>query len=374
MGTNTVRLILICAVLISLSGLRAEAAKNDITLFGSVGQKYDDNITYAEDDELGDFITALSTGVTVNYANPQTFLEAQARIVQQYYWDYSENNHNAQYLSLKGEHALSKNDRIMVSNDFSHSYEPYGFEEQFNRVGGLYDSFRNRFHIDYQRDVTKYMRVKVAYENSVDLTDRADLLDSYINKVLMEGIYSLNSKTHLFAGYEFMNHELDDMADATIHSLNGGIKYYFTEQLSLEARSGVDLIESFNGNHLTEPMWTLTLTDQITKTEAIHLSFSKRYSTNPYTDDVLDSWRVSTTLEGQLRKRLTGALEIFYGQGEYAVSDIDEQFLGGNIKFLYQLTRNLQANFSYTNSRTTSNLHSREYSKNVVFLGLTASF
>lgn len=357
-----------------LQNVMANAGEQNIRVQGSIGQKYDDNITYDSSDEVSDFITTLGTGIDLNYTNRRTSAKIKARIVEQLYLDLTENNNSSQYLTMTVKHDLTKYDSFSLSNSFSHSSDPYTLEEQFGRTGGRYDSYRNQLDLSYVKNFSKRLSMRFGYQNNIDQKDRSDLLDSYINKVLIDGIYSSNAKTTFFLGYEFLDHELGSVGNATIHTVNGGIKYFLTEQFSIESRMGIDFIDSFNGNSLIEPMWSVMLSNQITEKESVDLSFSKRYSTNSYTEDVFDSWQVSSKIHSQLSRKLSSSLEMFYGQGTYDSSDVEESFLGGDASLSYEINKNLRGNVAYKNTQTTSNVESNEYKKNVISVGIVGEF
>ncbi len=352
------------------------AGNAEIKIRASAGQKYDDNINFGtQGNKLADFVSTLSTGMSLSYETQRTLTQVIANVTQELYWKYTENQNTAEDLTFSLKQALTKHDNILMSDSFTHTYEPQTFDEEFARVGGRFSYFRNRFDIGYLRDFSEQFTTKIGYGNDLDISNNADLLDSYVNRASVEGRYALSSKRSVFATYDFLHRELDPRGgQANINTLSGGLREYFTEQLSLEGRVGIDIVDSYNDKRYYKPLYTATLTDQLNERTAANLSFTQRYSTNPYTSDVFNSWRISGALNSQLNSRLSTTASIFYGRGEYISLNIEDNLIGGNIGFSYDLNKYLKANVSYTYSETTSNVSSREYRKNVVFLGMTTEF
>jgi hypothetical protein len=346
----------------------------EVKVRAAAKQLFDDNINYSEKNRNTDFISTLSAGASLNYEGKRTQAEFAADVTQQLYWDLTENNNTSEHLSLVLNHQLTKYDSIQITDTFTHAYDPGSFDEQFGRVSGRYSYYSNQFGLGYMREFSEQLSAKVNYGYDVETTSREDLFDSFVNRVSLEGSYALSSKSIMFTTYEYHNRELESVGNASVNTFGGGWRQNFTEQLSLEGRAGIDLIDSYNGEELTEPMWKLTLIDRLTETHSAILSFTQRYSTNAYTDDIFNSWRVSGGITSQLSKKVLGSATAFYGRGEYDSTGIEDNLFGGQAALSYDLYKNYNLDLSYSYSQTTSNLNSREYRKNVVFLGVSGAF
>ncbi len=346
----------------------------DVKLKTSFDQKYDDNITYAESDKKTDFITTLSVGMDVSYESKKMLTELSADVVQQLFWKYTKDDDTSQHVRINVSRQLSKSDNIIVSDTFSHTFDPLNFAEEFAREGDRNSYFRNKFDFIYLKNFTEHLSIRVGYGNDLDTTSRSDRIDSYVNRVSLEGIYVFSSKSIFFGKYDFLNRKLEPGGSASINTISGGVRQYFTEKLSFDGRIGVDIIDSYNGKMYVMPLWIGTITDQITEKTSANLSFTQRYSTNPYTDDVFNSKRLSVGIDSQLRKKLSGSVAAFYGRGEYVSLGIEDNLFGGNVALRYNIYKNLKGNLSYTYSRKTSNFVERKYKKNVVRLGVSTEF
>jgi hypothetical protein len=354
----------------------AEGRQTDVRVTASVGQRFDDNINYTRDDEQSDLITTLGAGVGVAYESKRTPIDVSAEVVQEVFLEHTEERNTAAYLGVRAKHELTEHETVTVANRFSHTAEPRTFEDEFERVGGRFDYTRNRLDIDYRRELTPRATVSAGYGYDVDNASGSGLLDSSVNRVSMENSYAINSKNAMFGRYEFLHRALEPVgATARVYTVSAGARHHFTEQLSLEARAGADIIDSYSGDRLVRPVWTATLTDQIDeRTSADLLSFSQRYSTSPYTDDVFNSWRVSGAVHRQLRSRLQGSASAFYGRGKYVALGIREDLVGANAALSYELTKRMRATVSYTFSDATSNIGAREYRKNTLLVSLSTAF
>ncbi len=350
------------------------ASDLDIKLRGSLNQTYDDNIFYEKSDPKKDYISSLSAGMSLNYEGKRTEAGLSLDVAQNIFWKYTENQNTTERVTAKLKQELSKFDSITISNTFAHTYEPYSFEDQFVRVSGRYSYYRNVFDIGYQKDYTEQFSAKFGYGNELDLTSRSDLPDSYVNRLSFEGDYAFSSENIVLGAYEFLHRKLDPGGNANTHTLSTGMRHLFTEQLSLEGRVGADFIDSYSGKTYVNPLWSAVLTDEISEKQSANLSYIQGYSTNPSTEDIFNSWRVSGGVNRDLFKRLSGAASVFYGRGKYVTLDIKDNLFGGYTALSYDINKNLRGDLSYTYSQTTSNVDTREYRKNVVSLGISGDF
>ncbi|MCA9405975.1 MAG: outer membrane beta-barrel protein, partial [Candidatus Omnitrophica bacterium] len=341
---------------------------------GAVGQRYDDNINYAESDTQNDFITVTTAGINLDFQDKRMQAYLNASITEELFWDHDEHNNTSERLSVYLARELSKHEYITISDTFSHTYEPVSFEEEFGRVGGRYSYYRNSFDAGYSRELTEFSSLQFGYGNDLDITSQSDRLDSYVNRFSVDGIYELSSQTQLLGSYNYLNRDLDPGSAATINTISATVRHNLTEQLSIEGRAGADIIDSYNGDMIARPLWSLKLTDQVTKRTSTNLTYTQRYSTNPYTSDVFNSWRISTGVDSQLTRRLKGSANAFYGYGEYDSLGIRDELVGVNTALSYEISKNFRGNISYSHSQTISNIDIREYRKNVIFVGVSADF
>ncbi len=345
----------------------------------SVGETFDDNITYDKKDKREDFITLAGIEVGVNYEGKMRRLELTAGVSHRAYAKNNEFDNTTEDLTLTFENEFSAHDRMSLRNIFVHSTEPLFnridfFDEQFGRRGGQFEYFRNKLDIDYTRDIAKQLSATIRYGNYIDVFSGVDEEDSFLNKAGFEVAYLFSADTTFLFSYDFVHREFEDNNDASIQTITTGIRQYITKKLYFDLRPGVDLIDSFDDKNLTRPIVLTSLTYKKDSETIARLIFEKRYDTNPYNEDIFNIWKTTATATRQLLERLQCSLSIFYGDGEFISSDFKTRLLGANTTFTYEITKILRGNFTYTYSESDSNLEDAGYTKNTVFLGLSAEF
>lgn len=339
----------------------------------STGQKFDDNINYSKNDRKADFISDLKVGVDLNVENKRYFSRLSVDIIQELFWDNTENQNMTELFNGEFTYNLSKFDKISVSDKFTHTDRPMSFEEEFES-NGRFNKISNIFDVYYEKEFSSDLYGKIGYGNDINRANRDDVLDSTLNRLFVEGGMLLESKNIISARYDYLTRDLDPGGSVSFNSLSVNMKQYLTDKVSFEGRVGVDFIETYNDNTFAKPSWSVRLVDQFTKTEESYIAFVQRYSTNPYTEDVYNSWRISTGLNSKLSKKMEASADLFYGASNYETLSLKEKMFGIKFNLDYDISKDMNGNFSYTCSVKNSNDDSREYLKNVVFLGLSTDF
>lgn len=345
----------------------------------SIGETFDDNITYVKENEQDDFITEAGLGLGIKYEGKNRTLELIGSVLNRTYAKNSEFDNTVEDLTLGFVNEFSEYDRMSLSNVFIHSNEPLFFrsdffDEQFARTGGQFEYTRNNFNIDYTRDITRQLSVIARYGNSIDIFSGVDLEDSFFNKAGLEADYLFSSTTTSLFSYDFSNREFEDNQDASIHTITTGIRQYITKKLYFDGKAGLDFIDSFEDKNFTRPIGLASITYEKDTDTRASLSFEKKYDITPYEDDVFNRWRTTASFSKQLLERLRCSLSVFYGEGEFISSNFKNRLYGGNSTLKYDITEFLKGNFTYTHSQSDTNFETVGYTKNTVFFGLTAEF
>ncbi|MCC6325245.1 MAG: outer membrane beta-barrel protein [Candidatus Brocadia sp.] len=345
----------------------------------SIGEEYDDNVTFSKDDRKEDFITSLGLGLSAKYEGKLRSLELRGNIIGRIFSQNSDFTNLTEDLNVTFKNEFSRYSRMSVRNKFEHSDEPLFFREdyytqQFGRGQGRFEYFQNDFYIDYARDVTKQLTLIAKYNNVIDLLSGQDYQDSLLNKAGVEAGYIFSSTTTSLFSYDFANRRFQDESHASIHTVTTGIKQFITEKLAFDGRTGLNYIDSFDNDHFTKPVFMTSLIYQKDTDTIARLSFEKKHETSRYEEDIFDNWRTTASVSRQLLERLRGSLSVFYGEGEYLILDTKNKLLGANSAFVYDIARNLKGNFTYTFTRSDDDPGTFYYTKNTVFFGLTAEF
>lgn len=340
----------------------------------SADQTYDDNITFAESNEQTDFISRLTVGGGVKYEGRKTRVQFKGDVSQEIFWKESGNNNTSEEVKVSFVHHLTRFDTVQITDGFSHTYEPRSFEEEFERTGGRFSYFRNNLNLLYGHEFSERFQMRAGYGNDISVASRSDVLDSFVNSASLEASYAFSSRSSVMGRYDFLHRHLDPGGNAVINTFSAGATQYFTEQLSVEGQAGLDVIHSFNGDSIVRPLWFVRVADQFTERNTADIQFSQRYSTNSYTSDVFNSWRISGNLRSQLLKKLRGSASVFYGRGKYDVIAVKDSFFGGSAVLTCDLAKRVEGTLSYSYSRQSSNFDVREYGKNLISLGIQSVF
>lgn len=340
----------------------------------TVRQSFDDNITSVQDNKINDFITNLSLGLDMEYEGKAQTLRLKGALSQELFLEETDFNNFSQNISLNFQKEFSKYDRFNLSNSFIHAEEPQSFQDEFGRTSGRYSYCLNRFNLGYSRDISKQLSLSLKYANEFYKPSGEDLLDSSLHSIGLQADYFFSSRTIFPFLYEFFYRDFDSGQSSSIHSLAAGIRQYLTRQLYIDARAGLNFIDSFNNQDYTKINLLAALTNEVNETTRNTLTFSKEYNTNYSTEDIFDSWRLTLSFIKQLLERLTCSVSVFYGKGEYVSSNIKDEFKGGNTRLAYDLNKDSQIFLMYSYSNNSSNNNTRGYDRNIISIGLRHNF
>jgi len=342
----------------------------------SVSQKYDDNITFASDNKKSDFITTIALGLGLDYQTKLQSLSLSGKldVNQQLFMKENEFNNLSQSFTLNYTKEFSPYTRISFTNSFDHKEEPRSFEDEFGRTDGRYSYCLNTAGFTLTKDFSKQLTCRLNYSNQIYKVNRADLSDSYLNKIGVSADYYLSSATILLSSYDFSYREFDPGDSSYTNSLSGGVRRYLTPKLYVDGRVGVDSISGYNDKTFTESFFSSSLTGDLDEVTQAKLSFLRQSSTNAYTQDVFNNWRFSGSFNRQLSNKVKFLLTAFYGKGKYDSSSVEDTNLGISAGLDYDLSENLTGFVRYGYSEKNSTNKTNEYKKNTISIGISRFF
>lgn len=350
----------------------------------SVGETFDDNINFAKKDKQEDFITYAGIVLGAQYLGKTRTFELTGKITDQIFAKQADQNNVTQFINLNFKNEFSKRDRISLTNVFTHfeapessDSDPEGgyFSQQFGRTGGRFEFFRNQFNIAYSNDISKQLSLIVKYANEINVFSGTGRDNSILHKPGFGLSYIFSpTATIFFFSYTFTSVQFENDTNATINTIGPGIRQYITKKLYFDGSTGIDFIDSFDNENLTKPFVQASLTYILEEKTRASILFNKKYETNPYFDDIFNSWRTSVSLTRQMLKRLGCSSSFFYGEGEEISSNFEQKLFGLSSTLKYNISRNLTSNLTYTYSQLDTDNEISGYSKNTLFLGLTAAF
>lgn len=384
MRNKHIRRMAICLLVISLTLLITSNGYSfpnkgiEIDIKGTITEMYNDNIRFSTEDIKRDFITKLRFALGVKYTGKTQVLAFESNISRSMYAEYHYNNNTSGMVTLNFHNEFSKYDRISLSDNFTHTFEPAGFEDEFGRTRAQSKSSHNTFKFVYRRDISEQLIVNSIYSNELNKVSGEQTGKSYRNSLGLATNYIYSAATSFFLLYDFTKREFQGGGDFSAHTVSTGMRMYITKQLYFDGIIGADFIKSTLGDTYTAGIGAYIkalVTDEFKNTN-VRVSFEKRKQPNVFREELFDSWRTSVSLTRQLLKRLSCSISGFYGQGTYESSDITGELLGADIGFTYEFSENLKGNLNYAHSEKTSTDITTvyEYSRNTILSSLSVEF
>ena len=222
--------------------------------------------------------------------------------------------------------------------------------------------------------MSKHVSIQGHYGNESYRASKKDVKDTLLHRVGFDVNYIKTSATAFLLGYDFTTRHVDSGGSANVYTLSTGIRHFLTKQLYVDARTGVSMVDAFDGSNTSEPNIVVSLTNDFNETDSAGLSYRKTSMPSSYTADIFDSWRVTANLRKQLLDRLRMVLSVFFGEGEFNAQSITDKQTGINARLNYDVSKDAVAFLAYTYSQVDSNIDTRNYGRNLIESGFRISF
>ncbi|GAB4533960.1 MAG: hypothetical protein Fur0020_00100 [Thermodesulfovibrionia bacterium] len=358
----------------AMSAIEVKYEGWEMTLEGRVSEEYTDNINFAgkNEDKVEKFMTNLSLSFDARYTGKRRTYDVRADLSRSFDDDNLDSLRASENIYLGFSHRFSEYSIISLSDSFHHSKYPVEWEEQFGRFRTDYETYNNRFGVDYARDLSEHLRIRVGYSNNLYWAEGFEG-DSVENGVNLGLSYIYSAATSGSLSYNYSTRRYKDDGTADINSFSVGLKKYITKRLSLDGNVGLSFISPPEGNDSTTTTYGLNLTDEIDEKTLARLSF-RRGANTTYEGDVFTSWQVSANLDRDLMEDLKGTVSCFYGEGEYTSDGTKDTFIGASGRVNYIFGKHLTGNLGYTYSNLDSTAEDREYTVNSISGGVTLTF
>lgn len=346
-----------------------------------------DHLEYSDPgfDSFETFYMQGGIGATYTEADPTTPWSFAVDLGAIHYLDdiprYKDTFYNAR-VAFNIAHQASK--RLKFSNNFYLSYEAQpnlalgGTTTLFN---GQYLYGFNNFNVSYawsQRfSTTTSITVDgIMYEDEI-VSDSEDRLSQLIAQQFS---YALTKRTSLTAEYRFRNVNYQKAAnrDYQSHFALAGVDHAWSQRFTGSFRAGAEFMRS-NRVSQTAPYAEMALNYAVARQtqarwfgalgfDGAELStFQSRYSL-----------RTGLNVNHQISKRVGVHAGVQYAysdfEGDSVTPDVTEHSLMMSAGVSYNFTENLALDAAYTYSILSSDNTAREFQRNNVSLGLTASF
>lgn len=376
---------------------------------------YDDNITTiskAFGKPQNTFGFDMRPSASLNLTSlPQTYIGATYTYGLRYYFDRLPHaaDHSHEF-NTKVEHAFSERFKLNLEESLVYAQEPevIGDAGIVNRSPA--SAFRNTADISLTGQITETWGARLAYHNAwVAYTDsgtgsRSALLDRMEHEIRMEGTYQLSPKLVARSGYRLslVNYNSSDflrlgdtskpsIRDQTRHTAYVGAEYKFTARLTASAEGGAEMTEfssALNAPGTTSPYLSANLTYMYREKSYLQAGVSVDRTATDVVGPV--GTGITTDVEQiapyfaithHLTPRMTLGAVTRYSHYSYQGGRADgetEDFLSPQLNFDYKINQFLTATATYNYdrlmSKSASSLASRGFSRNRVFVGLTAVY
>lgn len=350
-----------------------ELGSFEMTPVATVKEQYDDNITSDQTDVISDFSTLLSIGLEGIRETKTDTLKIVGNIDQEIYAQENDFNNTSQDVYVKYKKELSAYDRLTVDNSFTHADKPTSLDDEFGRIAGRYDYFRNIFKLGGEHDFTEQLTVKGRYVADYYDPSLDSLKSSMLNKPGIEAAYALNSRTIGSLFYDFSNYAFEPGGTAIKHTTGVGVKRFFTSQIYLDVKGAADYIKTVTRDNTIRGMYFVGLTNELDETTKAGISFTKSSDLRYSSSDLFESWKVALTWGKQFTERMFLNVGAFTGIGEDQ-SGNEEKFNGVITGLEYEVNKNVKVRLDYAFRQRDADAADQDYEKNTVSMGITIRF
>jgi hypothetical protein len=384
---------------------------------------YDDNYTVSHDKQSS-FGFEVSPTVSANVALQQTDIGVKYTFGLYFYLKRSENGqapfdytHQA---DLWLDHAFNERYKLNVSDSFVVAQDPMlilGGEPQ--RVNG--NNVANRGIIKFGADWTREFSTSTYYGNnfykysnttfgppSASNPTVAALLSRIEQNIGNDFQWHYTDQTMFFVGYDFswVNYTANQViatglpAPGPVNAYSSARNYYshygylgvseeFSPNLTGTARVGAYYTDNYNNPSGSEtqlaPYADINVTYTYIPGSYVQAGFTQNQNATdvvaPNAKGNLTQYQNTSTFYGSINHQITSLLTASligqysyyaYQGGQYGGNGDNEFYTGINLS--YEINQNLSADAGYNFDELFSGVIGRSYSRNVVYLGLTANY
>jgi len=369
-----IRSVVFCGL---IACIRAEAFLwngLEINPYGNLLAEYDDNITFLETLPLRDQVTHALAGIGLKRQGKNHRLALTAEANGQLFANHPAFNNLSEKATAQWEFHPSPRDHAVFENDFSNAAEPRSFADAFGRAGGRYFTLTNSLCAGYRHAVNSQWEWNLHCGHEINDYSADALRDSTLMKVGGRVAYAADSATCFQGDYGYSQRRFDPATVATTHATAFQLLRYLTPKTYGELQAGANLVTDYAGQRHLRPRVKATLTSDLDAACSARLVFEKTIAAPEYGLDVLESWLVSVQWSSQVTNRAQALVNLFYIQGTYLETDIQDSLFGMDIGGAYELTSNSTLNASYIVARKKSSLALNGYVKNTFQLGISGTF
>jgi hypothetical protein len=388
---------------------------------------YDDNYNTQPDGvgRVSSFGFEVKPKLSYNLSTDQTTLDVSYAYTLLYYDARANNKEDQDHdFELALKHEFSPRYSVSFVDSFVIAQEPEVIDPGLSsplRSNG--DNLRNRAGIMFNAEMTPLLGFELGYANTIydykenagntttpAFPSRSALLDRVEHLANIDSRWHLWEQTTAIFGYQFgaVQYTSGENIDSPLpspfiasstrnnysHYVYVGLEHQFSQSLSASGRVGIQYLDYYNsptgnkGNSLS-PYVDLSLSYAYMDGGSLSLGFHHAHNQTDEAASVLNPGSItldqeSSTVFGSLSQKLTplspkltGSLTAQYQNSSFNGgpfdSETDNIYLVG-LNFSYQFNHYISAETGYNYDLLKSDLPSRGYDRNRVYIGVTASY
>lgn len=331
-------------------------------------------------------------------------------------------------------HAFSSRFSVDAMDSFVIAQEPGLLDDVGHHYRTEGNNIRNHGEITFNGTITRQLSFVVGYQNTyydyenespfgknnfdqpvpgaVD-SSLSGLLDRIEHEALLNLRWQAMKKTVLIAGYNYkqVNYTSDEVVanagaipgvfddfrvsntrDSRSHIFYGGVDQNFSKDLILSVRLGAQMIENYRASAnepndtTTSPWGSLSLTYNGFQDTTVQVGFTHaRNQTDVVTPDAatgsITSDAQTSVLYGSVSHHFTpkliGRLSAQWQDSEFFGGLYDgtsEKFFDAGVNFTYRFNEHFTSEIGYNFSQLNSDVPGRDYDRNRIYLGVTATY
>jgi len=353
-----------------------------VGLFTSTG--YDDNVFLQHSDRRGSGITEAAVDISSHISNQRTVLDLDLSAGLDYYWDRPGSSVDPNVrVALSYLHQINARSYLAVSDYLVYTAQPnyqYGIGAPNSVLDYLYNSTTVSFGYQWTprfSTVTSYTGSVLAYQDS-QLGTLLNRLDSIFAEQFR---FLVLPRITAVAEYrfEYIDYFSNNVLDSYTNYVLGGLDLIVTPRLTFTFRAGAefrDYGQQIPGRQtdFSGPFAESTLIYHYSPNS--YLEWYNRYGIEESDtgSGFRRTYRTGLQVSHAFGERLRLSASAFYSYNQYVEPSFRENVLDINIGLAYRLRKSLTLSAGYTLDRDFSQITSRDYYRDRVYVGLLFTF
>ena len=404
---------------VNAQSMQAAAPAKWWNMSGELRGFYDDNYEVTHN-KTGSFGFEVSPQLSANLDLQQTDIGIRYTYGMYYYVKRADNGQNpvdnTHQADLWLDHAFNSRVKLNVTDTFAVAQDPQLVQGgAVTRVGG--NNVANHANVNLTVDWTRQFSTATYYQNELYIYSNssgtnnvppgtnpssAALLNRIDQRVGTDLQWHFQPETMGFVGYAYSwsrytgNAEIvattppplikSDTRNYNAQYMYVGANHVFTPSLSASGRAGATYVDSYNQSSTSwAPYADVSATYTYVPGSFVQLGFRQDINATdvaaPSSNGQLTQYQQSSVFYGAINHEFTPKLH-GSATGQYQFSKYQDGAYGGQgdndvnagVNLTYQFNSHVSANVGYNFNELFSNIPGRDYSRNVVYFGLGASY